>query len=861
MVDNAAGSGISSGNSHIVFHYVPAIILYPSLTTPSILTGTQVLEILLIGKGDQPVRRENVSVQLKVDNELNARKRYRAAIIPIDWITIDQEGVLNDSIIKTHGKFKGMLDSRALALFRSHGYTKYYSIRVQNNSLFQTQGEGSNRGLFNLIWVHYGSPMVRPPSIPGICLSTPVPPEDEIILMLNPVNNEDPENPKVIANELHDHIIAEVLNQINGSRIPERGKYCFRNIYPSVINLNEPVQSYHPVFYFNELSSANIAFISDIHVCSRQNILSKSNVRVIEYTNDIGIEEDESISHGVGSMVNNNIYRLRDLLNSFGEDSQVHMVLIGGDLIDYIKSLYTRSVNNNPDTGIAWRAREIWETIGLNDNYERHYQDYVDHISIYSLLIDFYRTHKKPIFIVNGNHDAYYWPYGISPRVTFLWKRANEGIPADHNLTLYEAILAFGDTYHEVKAPGATHVNFLPDKLKWFYSVFTPFSDFAIHLPNQCISGFAWGEEEDILDIGDQGFGHLPRSDNAISERQLSFFEDIQRNRADRKVIFFSHFTFVSYAEHIPVYPLHEGDVEFDSWWNAGDYDRGTFETSRKRMYEYHIAQQRDIQCIFTGHSHRKGLYTVERTDYSGDNSVKTGFFELNNFGFSRTNINTRYPAIVVSDSAGPLPRYNKCGEFYGWGNYYPSGTRVLFNNDGSISSIGSNNAHCQPRFIVSLDYMDLIKKEKVITSFKCAFPSDSEYFLTEYAFRLMIHSHAANLAYVDSPIFLYARSDRWYKIDLSYSNGFWRTSEVSRFRRYFGRPNVSTIFIAVKFSMKPEMSDRIGHYDFNSYWCFPVKIEPDHSSGNKIYEIVRDSDLVEIPDFEWRKNEFEKYR
>ena len=72
-----------------------------------------------------------------------------------------------------------------------------------------------------------------------------------------------------------------------------------------------------------------------------------------------------------------------------------------------------------------------------------------------------------PAFLVSGNHDCYWYPYGMSPRVAAKtpgdgvfeagdkWyrtsgsglKRANEGIPADHNLTFYEAILTFGTTF------------------------------------------------------------------------------------------------------------------------------------------------------------------------------------------------------------------------------------------------------------------------------------------------------------------------------------------------------------------------------------------------------------------------------
>jgi hypothetical protein len=66
---------------------------------------------------------------------------------------------------------------------------------------------------------------------------------------------------------------------------------------------------------------------------------------------------------------------------------------------------------------------------------------------------------RKPIFLIAGNHENYADIYAISPRTKGTlsdkakeepgsgWRRANEGVPADHNLSIYEACLMYGPDY------------------------------------------------------------------------------------------------------------------------------------------------------------------------------------------------------------------------------------------------------------------------------------------------------------------------------------------------------------------------------------------------------------------------------
>jgi hypothetical protein len=41
----------------------------------------------------------------------------------------------------------------------------------------------------------------------------------------------------------------------------------------------------------------------------------------------------------------------------------------------------------------------------------------IDALMVYSLIIHYYSTYKKPVFITSGNQEAYEYPYGISPRL------------------------------------------------------------------------------------------------------------------------------------------------------------------------------------------------------------------------------------------------------------------------------------------------------------------------------------------------------------------------------------------------------------------------------------------------------------
>ena len=279
------------------------------------------------------------------------------------------------------------------------------------------------------------------------------------------------------------------------STVDEEGRYGFNiegdDVVAGSIDMDNPIQTYHPVFFYKELSYANVAHMADLHVNSRQQILSRSTAKVIEH------EDFDS----VGDMMNICSMNTRELFESFGKDREVDIVVIGGDLVDFMNNVVT-------DSTLPMRVTEIWGLVDMEKRTE--YKDYVDFIAFYSLMVEFYQACPKPTFVITGNHDCYYEPYGISPRIPLVWPlgevRANDGIAWDHNLTMYEAILSFGPTYKNLLTgwklkSSRPESSFWKEKLSWFYTVLTPFSDFAIRLPEQHIVGLGWGSNEDMLSI------------------------------------------------------------------------------------------------------------------------------------------------------------------------------------------------------------------------------------------------------------------------------------------------------------------------------------------------------------------------
>ncbi|MGC4067304.1 MAG: metallophosphoesterase [Polyangiaceae bacterium] len=501
-----------------------------------------------------------------------------------------------------------------------------------------------------------------------------------------------------------------------------RGFCCFamRDDGPDIASVDQqqPIRAYHPLCFYpqGELTPASFGHVSDIHLNSRQQILARTPARVID---DPRAAKD---SPPIGGLVNVYSRSFHAVLDALGSNSRMDVLLAGGDYMDHAYNCYPYQQGQDTSQLSSPKASKVWELMDVRKGhgFEKNYQKFIDLICLFGELRWFYQKFSKPIFAVTGNHDCYQEAYGISPRV-FHFKRANEGIPADHNLTFYEAILAFGESYGHLQKMGSS---FAPELFEWFYTVLTPFSDFTVELPSQHVVGIGWGEDEECISVPGsmgQGLGHLPRAEETLSNAQLSLFKLEPRN--GKKRVLLTHFTFVSYAEHIADVDAQQANAHkvscSDSWqWSPySDHDMGTFEKQRSVMYAA-VSDPKKTQFAISGHSHRKGVYFLG--DRSGDsypttmNSPRTPL-QLADLA----NAKGRTP-IVVSDSAGPTPRLNISHEFGPQGSDRPAGSLVLVSTSGAVErveavpvpSTAANGHQAKPRLAVALDFRHVHENE-----------------------------------------------------------------------------------------------------------------------------------------------------
>ena len=250
-----------------------------------------------------------------------------------------------------------------------------------------------------------------------------------------------------------------------------------------------------------------------------------------------------------------------------GKDSNVDLLVLTGDLIDFNQNFDPTVASKNWQEDFK-RPATMWKWMDPK-RYDDHvdgkppYPFYIDMLTIYSLMHDFMTRHDKPIVMLPGNHEAYEKPYGISPRAIQFWglkpegmQPANEGIPADHNLTVYEATLLYGPKYNDYRQ---IH-NFESKYLEWFYMMFNPLSDFTFTYGDQSFTALAWKDSEQFLT--NFGGGMLPRANQAISPPQLKLLQAASKRGTDR--ILLTHFTFVSYGYQYQI--TERGEVNYNNF-------------------------------------------------------------------------------------------------------------------------------------------------------------------------------------------------------------------------------------------------------------------------------------------------------
>ncbi len=523
------------------------------------------------------------------------------------------------------------------------------------------------------------------------------------------------------------------------------------------------IQSYHPL-YISEKPCLGIGHLSDVHVSSRQHLFTQSNAKLIE---------GKDGSDEIGRMVNTSYATLKNLMKQMGDDADIDLLIFTGDLIDY-------NHNYNPDNSVDLpegdenaktlmsKSKGIWQAMNLSQLADKkRYPAGIDNLVMYELFRQYYTDHKKPIMLISGNHEAYTLPYGMSARVKIMrsinasvWRhnpdldaiieksaeqanadkgaikklieaeknpkdlyteRANEGVPADHNLTITEAVLMYGPDYARVVMGGSTNWggerNFRPQNTDWFYHVFTPLSSFCFSYGKQCFIGLGWGDNEKMVghipgkSILSKPGGFLPRATGAITDTQMEILNQAL-SLGQSKNILCAHFTFANFNTSQPIEKA--GTVYFKEKFTQHDY--GTFKDKRDQVYPK--VQKNQIHYTLSGHSHRAGLYQFSGKVKPPSPRSKTTQWKVTGQAAKDGKYHPEAGArMLVAASGGPIPTQNHNNEVYHWGLDLPSGNTIKFKGEEesevSIKTVDTTVIpQAKPRLAVALDFADIFLRD-----------------------------------------------------------------------------------------------------------------------------------------------------
>jgi hypothetical protein len=249
-------------------------------------------------------------------------------------------------------------------------------------------------------------------------------------------------------------------------------------------------------------------------------------------------------------------------------------------------------------------------------------------------------------------------------------------------------------------------------------------------------------------------------------------------------------------------------------------------------------------------------------------------------------------PAIIVSDSAGSIPRENMEGEFEGWGSAPPSGTHIRFDSEGGIESIEAIRTSVRPRIAVALDYFDLLGQDddpwwkkalrwvgdklgmdvyrRVVAKFESNEVSGVAEIRpskrTPVEFRVELEAELANkwgLKIEGATFYAKPSGGDWVRIKLAAASGNrYRLpdDEFENFNDMFVGDMDRGSFLSLKMGCSGERASRFDLYDLESPWNFECKVKRRIAGPMRTYEVERPTKEAEIPDFRWRKR-MEKYQ
>ncbi|WP_295541100.1 metallophosphoesterase, partial [uncultured Pseudacidovorax sp.] len=444
----------------------------------------------------------------------------------------------------------------------------------------------------------------------------------------------------------------------------------------ALVEGQQRLAAWHPVIRLDSNQPLKLGHLSDVHINVRHCALAKSPAKVIE--------DAKFTQPPVGQRVCNSFNALKQLFDQFGAAGKPDTaLLLTGDLIDFNRNINPGQVGDT--IAEQWKRFNVMNQLDTPGLYPRGQDD----LLAFSLVRHAYTRLKLPVFMTSGNHEAYSVPYGISPRINewgaamgvledttdaleqgrwgrerqmsetqtvvvrgqkqslsrigpVAWagkkavnwsknleiddlaatykdfdkasawspNRANEGIAADHNMTIYEAALAYGPAY----AQALTGNNYRVDNYDWFYTLFTPLEDAVIAFgaepdrgppATQVLALLGWGQGENFKNLTSgllggvdrQGTGILPRAQQSFSEAQLALLaqaQDHKRRSPGASLAVASHFTLINYDEPIAYSapPQHmrfvppRGPGNPVAWAGFNQVNTGTCEINQARYFE-----------------------------------------------------------------------------------------------------------------------------------------------------------------------------------------------------------------------------------------------------------------------------------
>ena len=660
-----------------------------------------------------------------------------------------------------------------------------------------------------------------------------------------------PERQDILANEFlrkkgrigkKDNAI-DMINQLTGYTIKAEGQFDFTP------DAKLALSNHHPI-YFTDAPKLNMGQLTDIHVSSRQIPMKICNAQVLP---------GDKSSPKLGSLLNVGFETFKDLLDQMGKDEDIHLLALTGDLIDFNQNFDPLAAGKDWQTQFQ-RPAALWNWMDPRhylgkDRDVRTYPFYIDMLTIYSLLHYYVTTYKKPIVMLTGNHEAYEMPYGVSPRLGQFggrtpegFKAVNEGIPADHNLTTYEAALLYGPTYYHFE----NFWNFEARYLEWFYMMFNPLSDFSFTYDSgaakQSFTALEWEDSEQYIENAARGGGTLPRATRAISNLQLELLKESSKTKAEQDRVLLTHFTFISYGYDYQI--TQSGEVNYNDTitpghWGMSQFEEGTFIQNRKATYE--MLYDGDFTHVFSGHSHRAGFYvmTGKTGAFSSNVNVK-GYLIEDKPSLNPTQVTAAGKArFIVGASGGPIPVQNhykeqgENGKAVGlgcWSLDYPSGNVLKFAAD-TLQLKRSSLTTAKPRFAVALSFFNV--KNRVFKTFESGRKGER----SEGEFEIRMHDGLPKENFIKAIKLLVYHVDEqqkppvkeWqaYDMDATAKGPHTLRAMIGDPERWLAlkeraldtQTRERKVFLAITFT--EALANRVGYrqYNYDSPWIFPIKL------------------------------------